>query len=72
MITKNILVKSLKLQKAFDNYSKSDNQKTEVFNKFQSVWGPHMAWHFLSNYEDAESLIWAFDSANLELFITKF
>lgn len=31
-----------------------------------------MANHFLGKYDNADSLIWALDSENLELFIQKF
>lgn len=72
METKRILVKALKLEKCFKAYAADGRQKQEVIEKFESVWGKEMTNHFLWKYSDAESLIWAFDSTNLELFITKF
>lgn len=73
MKEKNILVKAVRLQKYFDSYLESSDKKEQlVFEKFKNVWGENMASHFLSKYIDAESLIWAFDSRNLELFIEKF
>lgn len=48
------------------------NQKNETTQKFAAVWGDHLAGHFLSKYDDAESLIWALDSENLNLFVTRF
>ena len=68
---KSLAIKGIRLQKYFDAY-KEDNQNQEVLNKFVNVWGSSMAAHFLINYDNAEALIWAFDSNNLELFIEKF
>lgn len=72
MSTKNVLVKSLKLDKCFKDFATKKESRKEIFEKFKTVWGNDMANHFLCNYNDAESLIWAFDSRNLELFIEKF
>jgi len=72
---KNVLVKALRLQKCFDTlHSKkaSNEEKLQVAKKFESVWGDWMAGHFIWKYSDAESLIFAFDSKNLQLFIEKF
>lgn len=72
---KRILIKALRLQKLFSCYNGIDNngsQKKQVYDKFKDTWGIDMANHFLNKYNDAESLIWAFDTTNLNLFITKF
>ena len=69
--TKIFLLKGLRLQKYFDAY-KVKAQRQQTINKFTEVWGSFMANHFLSKYDDADSLIWALDSENLELFINKF
>lgn len=71
-IEKRNLVKVLKLDKCFRIYNESTKSKQEVLNKFISVWGESMAYHFLNKYDDAESLVWALDSQNLKLFIEKF
>jgi len=69
---KSIAVKGLRLQKYLTAYHADGRQKKETKQKFVNVWGESMANHFLSKYDDAESLIWAFDQTNLELFIKKF
>lgn len=69
---KRILIKALRLEKYFRAYNVLGSQKDEAFRKFEQVWGTAMANHFLSKYDDAESLIWALDSNNLELFIKNF
>lgn len=71
---KRTLVKVLKLDKCFKAYNgaKNEKEKREVFDTFSRTWGREMANHFLWKYNDAESLIWAFDSKNLELFINNF
>lgn len=71
-MSKNILIKPLRLQKAFDELKANPNSKAQIVQKFKSVWGECMAMHFLSKYDSAEDLIWAFDSDNLKLFIEKF
>jgi hypothetical protein len=68
---KKVLVNALRLQKYFEAY-KDKNKKQEVIEKFTAVWGKSMAEHFLWKYDNAEDLIWAFDSENLQLFIDKF
>lgn len=68
-----ILVKALRLQKAFNMYdSKNEDYKNEALTKFEAVWGITLANHFLGKYGDAESLIFALDDDNLKLFIEKF
>ncbi len=70
---KKILLKSIKLQKAFDSYINEDDfSKKEVFSMFEKTWGTSLANYFLGGYDNADSLIWALDSENLELFIQKF
>ena len=69
---KKTLLKSIKLENCFKIYPTSAQAKKEVFNKFKAVWGESMANHFLGKYDNADSLIWALDSENLELFIQKF
>lgn len=71
-IEKRNIVKALKLDQCFRTYNTSTKSKQEVLNKFISVWGETMAYHFLTKYDDAESLIWALDSQNLKLFLEKF
>lgn len=70
-LAKSIAIKGLRLEKYLNAYNTESN-KEEALKKFVAVWGSSMASHFLSKYDDAESLIWAFDSDNLELFIEKF
>lgn len=69
---KNQLVKALRLQKYFLAYQAGGNQKAQVIEKFTQVWGQRLAEHFLWKYDDAESLIWALDSENLQLYLDKF
>lgn len=69
---KKTLLKAIRLENCFKMYSTDAQSKIEVFNKFKSVWGETMANHFLGKYDSADSLIWAFDSENLDLFIEKF
>jgi hypothetical protein len=72
-MSKNILIKPLRLQKFFTALKEDPKKnRAEVFQKFESVWGKEMADHFLWKYDSAEDLIWAFDSDNLKLFIEKF
>lgn len=72
MGAKNVLIKPLKLQKCFNDFLAGGDRNKDAREKFERVWGKSMADHFLSKYSDAESLIWAFDSDNLQLFIDKF
>lgn len=61
------------MQKLFDLYNSNNKEdKKRAKDEFIRVWGDSMAEHFLSKYNDAESLIWALDIDNLELFIYKF
>lgn len=60
-----------RLEKYMQAYKSEQNRK-QVLEKFENVWGTTLAYHFLQKYDDAISLIWALDSVNLELFITKF
>ena len=69
---KKTLLKAIRLEQCFKNYPTSAQAKKEVFDKFKAVWGESMANHFLGKYDNADSLIWALDSENLELFIKKF
>jgi len=69
---KSIAVNGLRLQKYLTAYHAGGRQKKEAKQKFVNVWGESMADHFLSKYNDSESLIWALDHINLELFIKKF
>lgn len=71
-LAKSIAIKGLRLQECLKDYQGEGNNKEQALKKFVAVWGSHMASHFLMKYDDAESLIWAFDSDNLELFIEKF
>lgn len=68
MSTKKVLLKSYRLEK----YATNEDQRKEVFEKFKQVWGGTLANHILSKYDNAESLIWALDDNNLELFIKHF
>lgn len=72
MNDKTILTKPLRLEKCFQEYKTKPRSQSEVFKKFENVWGRILAAHFLSNYSDAESLIWGLDSNNMKLFIDKF
>lgn len=69
---KKTLLKAIRLENCFKIYPTSEQAKREVFEKFKAVWGDTMANHFLGKYNNADSLIWALDSENLELFITNF
>lgn len=69
---KKTLLKAISLENCFKKYPTSAQSKKEVFDKFKNVWGESMANHFLGKYDSADSLIWALDSENLELFIEKF
>lgn len=70
---KQILVKPLKLQKTFDAYKNgNENDKKLAYLSFEKTWGAFIAQHFLSKYSDAESLIFALDSENMDLFVDKF
>lgn len=72
MSTKKVLLKSYRLVKYFKTYATNEDQRKEVFEKFKQVWGGTLANHILSKYDNAESLIWALDDNNLELFIKHF
>jgi len=71
---KSICSKAIKLHKYFENCKSENSEKaiSEIRTKFKTVWGDSMAEHFLSKYDDADSLIWALDSKNLDLFLEKF
>lgn len=69
---KSIATKGIRLQNYLNAFHRDGNQKQEAINKCFAVWGDTMASHFLLKYDDAESLIWALDSKNLDLFIEKF
>lgn len=69
---KKTLLKAIRLENCFKIYPTSAQAKKEVYDKFKAVWGESMANHFLGKYDSADSLIWALDSENLELFIEKF
>jgi len=69
---KSIATKGLRLDRYLKIYDADGSQKKEVVKKFEFVWGSNMAAHFLTKYDDAESLIWALDSDNLQLFADKF
>ena len=70
---KKTLLKSLKLQEAFNSYNEENSlSRKDVFTKFEKTWGTMLANHFLGKYDNAESLIWALDSENLELFVKLF
>lgn len=71
-LAKRIALKGLRLQECLDDYQGKGNSKEQALKKFGAVWGSSMASHLLSEYKDAESLIWAFDDNNLKLFIEKF
>lgn len=69
---KRITLKGLRLQECLNDYKGEGSNKEQALKKFVAVWGSSMASHFLMKYDDAESLIWALDSDNLELFIDNF
>jgi hypothetical protein len=68
---KKIAVLGIKLERCLEDW-KIEGRKKEVEGKFTNVWGTRLANHFLSKYENAESMIWALDEENLELFIKRF
>lgn len=70
---KRIALKGLKLQECLNDYNQGEgNIKKQAIQKFINVFGKHLASHFLMKYDNAESLIWAFDNENFELFIKNF
>lgn len=69
---KGIACKSVRLDKCLVAYHSNGEAKDIVMNKFTQVWGSSLANHFLSKYDDAESMIWALDSENLEKLIAYF
>ena len=70
---KKMLLKSLKLHNLFINAIKNPAQYESILRqKFIDVWGVNIGLHFLSKYNDAESLIWALDGENTQLFMDKF
>lgn len=69
---KSVATKGIRLQSYLNAYHRDGEQKEESVKKFVAVWGNHLAAHFLLKYDDAEELIWALDSNNLELFVSKF
>lgn len=69
---KKVLIKAIRLEKFFRAYERNGIQKKRAIEKFENVWGKSTASHYLHKHGDAESLIWAFDNQNLELFINKF
>ena len=71
-LVKRIALKGLRLQECLNDYQGEGNNKEQALKKFVAVWGSSMASYFLSEHDDAKSLIWAFDDNNLELFIEKF
>lgn len=66
------LLKSYRLENCLRSYNDSEQEKKAIRDKFTSVWGSYLAGHFLSKYDNADSLIWALDDDNLKLFIDKF
>ena len=71
-LAKSIALKGLRLQECLNDYQSEGSNKEQALKKFVAVWGSSMASHFLSEHDDAKSLIWDFDDNNLELFIEKF
>ena len=71
-LAKRIALKGLRLQECLNDYQGTESSKEQALKKFTAVWGPHTASHLLMEYDDATSLIWAFDDVNLELFVEKF
>lgn len=70
---KRIALKGLKLQECLNDYNQGEgNIKKQAIQKFINVFGEHLASHFLIKYDNAQSLIWAFDNENFELFIKNF
>ena len=71
-LVKRIALKGLRLQESLNDYQGTGKNKEQALKKFTAVWGSSMASHFLMEHGSAESLIWALDDDNLELFIEKF
>ena len=71
-LVKRIALKGLRLQECLNDYQDKGSNKEQALKKFEAVWGQSTASDFLMEYTDAKSLIWAFDDANLELFVEKF
>lgn len=69
---KKTLLKAIRLENCFKMYPTSAQAKKEVFDKFKAVFWGKYGKHFLGKYDNTDSLIWALDSENLELFIQKF
>lgn len=70
---KKIISRAFALEKYIRAYNGlSTESKNQAVEKFTAVWGVGLAHHFLIKYDDAESLIWALDSENLNLFIENF
>jgi hypothetical protein len=69
---KEILIKSSRLDKYFRSYEENDEKRAQVIDKFEAVWGSNLASHFLMKYNNAEDLILALDSDNLDKFIKNF
>lgn len=68
---KSLACKGISLQRFLEDYNTGKNKSGTIL-KFKTVWGEQIGQHFLSKYDNAERLIWAFDNENLELFIEKF
>lgn len=74
---KKILVKSLTLDKCLRAYhayrsEEKEAKRKEIFDHFEKVWGTTLANDYLSEYDDAKSMIAALDEDNLNLFINRF
>lgn len=70
---KSLCRKALILERYFLAYNAgNETQRISTTDKFVHVWGTFMAAHFLSKYDNAESLISALDSTNFKLFVEKF
>jgi hypothetical protein len=72
MDNRSILLKGLRLENCIKDYLSGGSGKKGAYMKFESVWGTHLADHFLSKYSDAKSLIYALDDENLALFVKLF
>jgi len=68
---RNILVKSIRLKECLNEFHSNIN-RAQIKRKFCSVWGEEMGVHLLENYTNAETLIFNFDSKNLEIYLDKF
>ena len=68
MEIKKMLCKAINLDRCLKMYNDKEGNKKEVFSKFERVWGTSLANHFLGKYDAAESLIWALDQDNFNLF----